>query len=152
MNKAMSDKYREMNTLASGFTSQMQEVDQKCMCLKHKVTVCICLFFVLVFSMIVCLFWYSNLTVFRVFSDEELKPYLVQIDQVDAAVTELEGVVAQLNAFTKRLGMYNLTSLYLTFKVFFRPRTRKPLIVLKYLICNWISFTLPFNFLLLFHL
>lgn len=56
MNKAMSDKYREMNTLASGFTSQMQEVDQKCMCLKHEVTVCICLFFVLVFSMIVCLF------------------------------------------------------------------------------------------------
>lgn len=38
------------------------------------------------------------------FLDEELKPYLQQIDQIEVAVTELEGVVAQLNNYTKRLG------------------------------------------------
>ena len=42
---------------------------------------------------------------FYEFLDEEMKPYLQQIDEIDAAVDELQTTVEALDIYTQRLGL-----------------------------------------------
>ena len=41
-------------------------------------------------------------------TDEDFKPYMEQIDELDTNVSQLEEVVTQLDEYTKRLGTLRL--------------------------------------------
>jgi hypothetical protein len=117
MNRLAADKYKEMNTTAASLVNSMTEIQSKCSSLSCAnlcsfyllppmpasgcCSICFSLLLSGIFFFLACFGTFFSLTVA---SDEEFKPYLAQIEEIEKNVTELEKAVQMLNEYSKRLG------------------------------------------------
>jgi hypothetical protein len=84
MNKATTEKYKDMTDNAELLTKHMQDLQEKCSsncCLPEGVVL-----------------------IFFAFADSKFQPYLAKIDEIDASLGDLEKTVLVLDDYTLKLG------------------------------------------------